>query len=298
MWINTTEIENTFAEAFVMWGARVLVTGKDEKWAEVGAEALTGFATSVIGCGCEAGIERAVKSDETPDGRPGVSCLLFARGREELGDQLVNRIGQAVMTAPTTACFDALEGDQRVPVGDKLRYFGDGFQISKRIGDKRYWRIPVMEGEFVVEDKFSIQKGVGGGNFILLSEDPDTALTAAEKAVEAIGGMKNVIMPFPGGIVRSGSKVGAKYKSLGASTNTPFCPTIKGLVKTQLPDEVNTVYELVIDGLDIESVKGAMRLGIEQASTPGIKKITSGNYGGRLGKYMIALQELFGDADG
>jgi len=293
MHINGVEIEDTFAEAFKMYGSRFIISAVNKKWAREAATRVTGFATSVIGCGCEAGIEDEVPSDETPDGRPGVSVLIFTMGRKGMEEQLVNRVGQTVMTCPTTACFNGLEGEEKVKVGGKLRYFGDGFQISKLLGGRRLWRIPVMDGEFLVDDSFGIQQAVGGGNFLILGKDLEATLEATERAVEGMKGVRGVVMPFPGGIVRSGSKISSKYKFLHASTNTAFCPTIKRQIKSELPKEVNCVLEIVIDGLDEGSVREAMQLGIKTACIPGIVRISAGNYGGTLGQYQIYLHELF-----
>ena len=294
MRINGVEIEDTFAEAFGMYGARVLITAKNEKWALISGTSLTGFATSVIACGCEAGIETIVGADETPDGRPGVNILIFAMSEKSLEEQLMKRIGQCVLTSPTSACFNNLDGQNKIFIGKKLRFFGDGFQISKLLGKRRFWRVPVMEGEFLVEENFEVQKSVGGGNFLILAKDVDRALEASERAMEAIRKVRNVIAPFPGGVVRSGSKVGSKYKFLKASTNLPYCPTVRALTKTELANGVNSVLEIVIDGLDEESVGKAMKVGIDEAcKVDGVVKITAGNYGGKLGKYLFHLHKLF-----
>lgn len=294
MRIRGVEIEDTFAEAFGMVATRVLITAANEKWAKIAANVTTGFATSVIACGAEAGIENLVGPDQTPDGRPGVNILMFAMSEKALEDQLLRRIGQCVMTCPTTACFNNLEDGKELNIGGKLRFFGDGYQISKRIDGRRFWRIPVMEGEFLVEEMFRVKSGIGGGNFFILGENPSCVLEASEKAVEAIRGVRNVVVPFPGGVVRSGSKVGSKYKFLRASTNTPYCPTLRALPGSKIPEGVNSVLEIVINGLDEESVKRATRVGIEAAcSVDGVKLITAGNYGGKLGKYLIYLHKLF-----
>lgn len=294
MRVNGVEIEDTFAEAFGMVGTRVLITAKNEKWALNAANSMTGFATSVIACGCEAGIENIVNADETPDGRPGVNVLVFAMSEKSLEDQLIKRIGQCILTCPTSACFNNLEGEKKLPVGKKLRFFGDGFQSSKLLKGRRFWRMPVMEGEFLIEESFGARNSVGGGNFLILARDVDCVVEASEKAVEAIKKVKNVVAPFPGGVVRSGSKVGSKYKFLKASTNLPYCPTVRALTKSELPEGVNSVLEIVIDGLDEESVRNAMKVGIEEACTvDGVVKISAGNYGGKLGKYLVYLHKLF-----
>lgn len=288
--INGVEIEDTFAEAFKMWGARVVITAKNRKWALEAATQMTGFATSVIGCKCEAGIE--CELDQTLDGRPGVSVLLFAPSKDDLPKRLMERIGQTVMTCPTTACFSGLAAPDMLSIGGQLRYFGDGYQFSKVIGNRRFWRIPVMEGEFLIEEKFGMQRSVGGGNFLILGENPDATLEAAERAVEAIKQVREVVMPFPGGIVRSGSKVRSRYKFLMASTNDAFCPTLGGIVESALPQGVNSVLEIVLDGLNVAAIEEATRVGIRAACIPGIRRISAGNYGGTLGQFKIHLHKV------
>lgn len=291
--INGTEIEDTFAEAFPMTAARVIVTAVNDQWTMTAARTATGYAASVIGCDLEAGIERVLPPDETPDGRPGVSLLFFAFSRDALQKAAVNRVGQCILTCPTTACYNGLPvTEKRIRIGGNLRFFGDGWQISKLLDGKRYWRIPVMDGEFVCEDTFGTVKGVAGGNFLILAESQTTALASAEAATAAISKLRGVILPFPGGIVRSGSKVGSKYKALRASTNDAYCPTLRGAVTSALPEGVNAVYELVIDGVDLDSVAEAMRVGVRAACVSGVKRISAGNYGGKLGPHHFRLHEL------
>jgi formylmethanofuran--tetrahydromethanopterin N-formyltransferase len=291
--VGDTEVVDTFAEAFGMWGTRIVVTAATPGWAETAARSLTGFATSVIGCKCEAGVERRLEPDETPDGRPGVAALLFTPDRDSLPKRLVERIGQTILTCPTTACFNGLDADTQVDVGGQLRFFGDGWQASKVLAGERYWRIPVMEGEFLVQERFGIAKGVGGGNLIILATDVPTALGAAEAAAEAMRAVEGAIMPFPGGIARSGSKVGSRYKALIASTNHVLCPTLRAQVdNTLVPDGINSVFEIVIDGLTPEAVAEAMRVGLAAAVEAGARQITAGNYGGNLGDHHFHLKEL------
>ena len=289
-------IVDTFAEAFGMRAARVVITARSSAWARTAAQSMTGFATSVIGCKVEAGIEADLLPHDTPDGRPGASVLIFGFDTEGLQGRLVDRVGQTVLTCPTTACFDGLpEAAERVVVGGQLRHFGDRFQSSKFLDGHRYWRIPVMEGEFLVEEAFGIQKAIGGGNFLILAEDQDTALAAAEAAVDAMRQVRGVILPFPGGIVRAGSKVGAKrYKKMIASTNDAYCPTLRGRqgVTSELPEGVNSVLEIVVDGLDRSAIERALRAGIEAACRRGVVEISAGNYGGKLGKHHFRLHEI------
>ncbi len=294
MHINGVEIADTFAEAFPMRAARVIVTAATADWAGTAAQAVTGYASSVIGCDAEAGIEKGIR--QTPDGRSGVSLLFFAFSRELLEKAIVNRIANCVLTCATTAVYNGFDGEEgkTIRVGGALRYFGDGWQISKKLADKRYWRIPTMDGEFLCEDVFGTVRGVAGGNFLILGATQATTLRAAELAVKAIREQcQDVILPFPGGIVRSGSKVGSKYPKLKASTNDAYCPTLRGVVASELPEGVNCCYEIVIDGLTLAAVEDATRVGIRAACIEGVSRISAGNYGGKLGPHHIHLHNLF-----
>ncbi len=296
MIINGVTIDATFAEAFPMKATRAIITAHNEKWALIAAQAMTGFATSVIACGCEAGIDRILDASETPDGRPGVAVMIFAMGGKGLAKQLETRAGQCVLTSPTSALFAGIDSDTKIPLGKNLRYFGDGFQIAKVIDGKRYWRIPVMDGEFLAEATTGQVSAIGGGNFLVLAQSQAQALAACEAAIEQMNKVPGVIMPFPGGVVRSGSKVGSKYAALNASTNDAFCPTLKGMTKTELSPEIESVMEIVIDGLTKEDIDKAMRVGIQAVcdlgSANGIKRISAGNYGGKLGPFHFHLQEI------
>ncbi len=305
MIINTIKIDDTFAEAFNMRGTRVIITAQNLKWAYHAANAMTGFATSVIGCGVEAGIERELSADETPDGRPGISILMFAMGSKVLMQQLETRMGQCILTCPTAAAFAGIESDDQISLGKHLRYFGDGYQTSKLIQDsngksKRYWRIPVMDGEFLVQETTGMVRAIGGGNFLILATSQPAALHAAECAIEAMKQVPNVIMPFPGGVVRSGSKVGSKYPKMFASTNDAFCPTLKGLVNSELSEDIESVMEIVIDGLTFDDIATSMRVGIQAicnlGEASGVKRISAGNYGGKLGPHHFKLHEIMGVA--
>jgi formylmethanofuran--tetrahydromethanopterin N-formyltransferase len=293
--INGIQIDDTFAEAFNMRATRVIITALNLKWAYHAANAMTGFATSVIGCGVEAGIERELSADETPDGRAGISVLLFAMGSKVLMQQLETRMGQCILTCPTAAAFSGIESEDNINLGAHLRYFGDGFQTSKLISGKRYWRIPVMDGEFLVQESTGMVRAIGGGNFLILATSQTAALNAAEVAIEAMKKLPNIIMPFPGGVVRSGSKVGSKYPKMFASTNDAFCPTLKGLTKTELDDDIESVLEIVIDGLSFDDIAKAMKVGIEAIcalKSSGVKRISAGNYGGKLGPHHFKLHDI------
>jgi formylmethanofuran--tetrahydromethanopterin N-formyltransferase len=294
MILDGVHIEDTFAEAFGMRATRLLVTADNARWARIAGETATGFATSVIGCGAEAAIERELGPDETPDGRPGVALLIFAMNRDGLAKVVRDRVGQCVLTCPGTACYGGLEGEP-LPLGRVLRYFGDGEESAKRIDGRRYWRIPVMDGEFLCEDTVGQQKAVGGGNLLILGRARAPVLAAAERAVAAMRGVPGVIMPFPGGVARSGSKIGSRYKGLSASSNLAYCPTVKGTVETALSPEINAVLEIVIDGLTDVAVGQAMAAGIRAAcagSAGEILRISAGNYGGKLGAFHFHLRKL------
>jgi formylmethanofuran--tetrahydromethanopterin N-formyltransferase len=291
---NGVEIEDTFAEAFPMTAARLIVTAETVEWALTAGREATGYAASVIGCEVEAGIERVLPLEETPDGLPGVSLLFFAFSRDALQKAVANRVAQCVLTCATTSCYNGLPivKDKTIRIGGNLRFFGDSFQFSKKLEGRRYWRLPVMDGEFTCEDVFGTVKGVAGGNFLILGETRSAALAAAESAVAAMQRVPGVILPFPGGIVRSGSKIGSRYKKLRASTNEAYCPTLRGLVQSALPESVGAVYEIVFDGLDLASVEQATRVGVEAACLPGVVRISAGNYGGNLGPFHLRLHQL------
>ena len=294
--VKGVRIDDTFAEAFAMRATALTITADSARWARQAAVITIGFGTSVIGCGCEAGIDRELMPEETPDGRFGVRVLLFAVSRTELQKQLQNRVGQCVLTSPGSACYAGLQGEETLELGNAVRFFGDGWQISKRFGGKRYWRVPVMDGEFVCEATTGLaRQAVGGGNLLVMGASAGGTLAAAEAAVKAIDAVPDVIMPFPGGIARSGSKVGSKYKAR-ASTNEAYCPTLRGAVNSALDEDVASVLEIVIDGLTREAVAAAMRAGIAAVVKLGPKRgavrLGAGNYGGKLGPYHFHLKDL------
>jgi len=292
----SVEIDDTFAEMFPMWAGRILITADSEKWALTAATVATGLATSVIMSPAEAGIEAMLPADKTPDNRVGAVIQVYNRNRFELKNQMILRIGQCIMTCPTASAFDGMPNAKRkLKVGRSLRLFGDGFQRKGLVGSRKVWKIPVMEGDFVVEDSFGTAEAIAGGNFLILAKDRISGLKAAEEATKAIKTeTSEVILPFPGGICRSGSKAGSLKYKLKASTNHHYCPRLRAIVAdSQLPEDVNCVYEIVIDGLTVEAVKRAMSVGIKAATdVPGIVRISAGNYGGRIGPYKAFLKEI------
>jgi formylmethanofuran--tetrahydromethanopterin N-formyltransferase len=293
---NICTIMDTFAEMFPMWAGRVLITADSEGWALTAASVATGLATSVIMSPAEAGLEGIVRADQTPDNRVGVLIQIYHHSRFDLKRQMVLRIGQCVMTCPTASAFDAMPNAKRkLKVGRSIRLFGDGFQRKGLVGTRKVWKIPVMEGDFIVEDAFGVAEAIAGGNFLVLAKDKPSGLKAAEAAAGAIKARASeVISPFPGGICRSGSKTGSLKYKLKASTNHPFCPGLRTLVPdSQVPENVNCVYEIVVNGLTVEAVKRAMGEGIRAAAgTEGVVKISAGNFGGKLGPYKAFLKEV------
>lgn len=295
--VNGVVIDATFAEAFGMSATGVIITADTARWARQAAVTMSGFGTSVIGCGAECGIDREVRPEETPDGRPGVRVLLFGFSPDALLPQLKTRVGQCVLTSPGSACFNGVESERRLKLSTGVRYFGDGFQTAKKLGARRFWRIPVMDGEFMCEDTTGVvTDAVGGGNLLILGRNRAGLLEVTEAAVEAIAQIPDVITPFPGGIVRSGSKVGAKYKGMVASTNEAFCPTLRGAVRSELDPDTVAVLEIVIDGLTSAAVSKAMRTGlkavIDKGAAKGVSRVSAGNYGGKLGQHHYHLREL------
>lgn len=292
---NGIIIDDTFAEAFGMSGTGIIITADTAKWARQSAVTMTGFGTSVIGCGAECGIDYEVAADKTPDGRPGVRVLIFGFAPNMVEDQLKNRVGQCVLTSPGSACFNGLESSTRISLSGGPRFFGDGWQTARKLGGVRYWRVPVMDGEFVIEDKAGVTtEAVGGGNFLVIGKDRAGVLQTCERAVEAIADVADVITPFPGGVVRSGSKVGSKYGA-PASTNQAFCPVLRGAVDSELGPDDKCVLEIVIDGLTSQAVGEAMRAGLKAALEAGpqhgVTRISAGNYGGNLGQHHYHLKD-------
>jgi formylmethanofuran--tetrahydromethanopterin N-formyltransferase len=291
--LGSTLIDDTFAEAFGMKYVQLIVTAHNPHWLDAALREFCGYSSSVIACDLEIGVERHLAPDETPDGRYGARVMCFGFSVDALAKAIPNRAGQCLMTCPSTAVFDAMpQAETSIPLGKHIRFFGDGFQKSKRIDQRRFWRIPVMDGEFVIDDRLGTASGVAGGNFILQAIDLPTALDAAQRAVDAITEVDGVIAPFPGGVARSGSKVGSRYKGLKASTSDPFCPTLRGRVESKLHADANAALEIVLDGRDEASVAQAMQAGITAATGEGVVAISAGNYGGKLGKYHFHLHKL------
>jgi formylmethanofuran--tetrahydromethanopterin N-formyltransferase len=293
MQIGSTQIIDTYAEAFGVRYTRLILTAANDFWLEAALRSITGYGTSVIGCDAEAGVERHLSAEESPDGRPAAAVMLFGFTAETVTQAAQHRVGQCILTCPSTACFNGLpEAAESYSLGKYLRYFGDGFERKGEESGRELWHVPVMDGEFVIEATGGIAKGVAGGNIILQAISQAAGLAAAQRAAGALAEMPGIITPFPGGVCRSGSKVGSKYKALVASTADAYCPTLRDRVKTELVDGAGCAYEIVIDGVDQAAVAGATRVAIEACAGEGVFAIGAGNYGGRLGKYPIRLHDV------
>ena len=298
MLLGFTQIVDTFAEAFRLRYARLLVTAHDAHWLDAAVRAACGYGTSVIGCDAEAGVETLLPPEATPDGRPGAAIMLFGFSSEAVGRAAANRTAQCLLTCPTTAVFDGLpDAEERIPLGSHVRFFGDGYEKTKVVAGRRHWRVPVMDGEFLVEETAGVSKGVGGGNFLVQGESLEVTLAAVRRGVAAVAAMPGTITPFPGGAVRSGSKVGSRYPELKASTNDAFCPALAGRLPTELHPDTAACIEVVIDGDSEQAVAAAMAAGIRAAAGPGIPAISAGHYGGKLGKFHFRLHAVLVDSD-
>jgi len=295
MEINGTEILDTYAEAFPIWLSRVIITASTRKWAYKAAVEATGFATSKIGCPCEAGIERDLTKKETPDGRAGVSILICA-DKKIMKSNVGSRISQCILPTPTASAYDGFpEAGSRFYI--RMHYFGDTYEERCTVGGRKCWKIPVMEGNYIGEERFGTVKGIAGGNFLVMGKNQKTALSGIEAAADVIAGLNGVITSFAGGIVASGSKPGSKnYRfPMPASTNHAWCPTLKGKISdSNVPDGVGSVYEIVLNGIDETHVRTAMKAGIRAAAETGrVMYIGASNFEGKLGQHRFYLHDMF-----
>ena len=296
-------VEDTYAEGFRSIYAEILITARDRTWLDHACNAATGHASSSIFCDCEAGIDRYVgpggdESFATPDGRPGAIVQFhvprFKKDREKLLEKvLLHRLSQNVLTCPTTACFNLIDSDPYFKLGRKIAFFGDGHQFRADRFGRKVWVIPTMGGEFTIDRRFGYRDGVMGGNLWFFADSIDASLDAAERGVKALQKVRGTIAPFPGGIAASGSKAGSAYKFLFASTNHPFCPTLRESLgdQSQVPAGIKSIMEIIINGSDLKTVsEGTQAVIAATVDTPGLLKISAGNYGGRLGKSFIYLR--------
>ncbi len=298
-------VDDTYAEGFRSIYGEVLITARDERWLMHCVNAVTGHASSTILCDCEAGVAQWISAEAaaagaTPDGRIGAIVQFHVprflkNRREHLEKVMLARLSQNVLTCPTARCFNQIDSEDYFKLGRKIALFGDRHQFRDVRHGERGWVVPTLGGEFFLSRRFGFRDGVMGGNLWFFGPDEDTALDAAERAAFAAEGTPDVITTFPGGVAASGSKAGSSYDFLIAATYAEFCPTLREKLgeKSKLPEGVNSVMEIIMNGRDLDALKEATRRAIHAAAeTPGLIKISAGNYGGRLGKSLIHLHEL------
>lgn len=296
------QIEDTYAEAFRSIYAEILITATNRKWLDHAVNAATGHASSTIMCDCEAGLDRYVgpgtnEPDATPDGRIGAIVQFhvprFRKDRREaLEKAAMNRIAMNVLTCPTTRCFNRIDSEDYYRLGRKIAYFGDGHERLVDAHGRKMWWIPTMGGDFLIDRRFGFRDGIMGGNLWFLGRTVDAALEAAERAAIATLDAPGTITTFPGGVAASASKAGSNYKFLFASTYAEWCPKLKTKLGAQslVPEGVESIMEIIINGQDLATVTQATDLAIAAArKTNGLLKISAGNYNGRLGKSFIYL---------
>ena len=301
--LNHALVEDTYAEAFRSIYAEVLITARDRTWLDHALHAVTGHASSSIFCECEAGVDRYVgpggdESFLTPDGRPGAIVQFhvprFKKEREKLLEKvLLHRLSQNVLTSPTASCFNLLDTDPYFKLGRKIAFFGDGYQVRDERFGRKVWVLPIMGGEFLIDRRFGFADGIMGGHLWFFSTSIDASLDAAERGVKALDHVAGTIAPFPGGVAASGSKAGSAYSFMFASTNHPFCPTLREKLgdQSQVPAGVQSIMEIIINGRDLPTVAaGTQAIIAATVETPGLVKISAGNYGGRLGKSFVYLR--------
>ncbi|MEM2028741.1 MAG: formylmethanofuran--tetrahydromethanopterin N-formyltransferase [Candidatus Bathyarchaeia archaeon] len=295
-------IEDTYAEAFEGLYFRILVTASDKRILIKAAEDATATPSTVIGR-IEGGIERWVPKNETPDGRLGV-ILQFWSGIDERKPveeavrrfyrELSYRIRQDILVKPFTSVFDACPNPiGKVDTLELIGHCGDGYEWIERRYGREMIIVPIMVPDFKIERFLGYGRGVMGGNFWYMCRTKRAVLEAGRKALRAISQIESVVTPF--NICAAGSKPETKFPQIGPTTNHPYCPSLKSRLRSEskVPEGVRYIPEIVINGLTLDSVQEAMRAGIRAAmSVKGVVRISAGNYGGKLGKYIISLREI------
>jgi formylmethanofuran--tetrahydromethanopterin N-formyltransferase len=295
-------IEDTYAEAFEGIFCRVMVTADDVETVRAAAQDATATPSVVIGR-TEGGIERFLTKKETPDQREG-AILQFWTGTtpnkpfnetlEKFQKELSYRIRQDILVKPFTALFDDLpDAEGKMDMMERVGHCGDGYEwVEKRFG-RKVIIVPLMVPDFVIERHLGYAHGVTGGNFWVLCQTKDALRKAGEKALQAIHRVPGVVTPFD--VCSAGSKPETHYPLIGPTTNHQYCPSLKQKLgaESKVPEGVNYIPEIVINGTSLDAVKQAMKLGIEAArQVEGVVGISAGNYEGKLGKFKINLREL------
>lgn len=292
------EVDDTYAEAFSGFYSEFLVTAKDRKWLMAAVNAAVGCATSGIGCGCEAAVDEIIPPSKTPDGRIGAAVMFWVSRFspdpvKQLEGELLSRIGQCILTAPSTAVWNMTDSGKKLPVGKKIGYFADGYQREEARFGRSVVVVPRMMGDFLIEKELGYSEGVMGGNLWFFAKSESSALRAAEKAVKVISATSGVVATFPGGVCAAGSKIGSKYSFLSASTHERLCPTlVPHITDSQVPSGVASISEVVFNGISLELLQDVSLKAVHAAKdTPGLLRVSAGSYGGKLGEYRIYLKK-------
>ena len=297
------EIEDTYAEAFDGIISRVIVTADHQEVLEKAAEDATATPSIVIGR-IEGGIEKYLDKHETPDGRNGALLQFWGgidKGKsleeavKKFEAELSFRIRQDILVKPFTALFDALpKADGKMGMMERVGHCGDGFEWKEQRYGRNMIAIPLMVSNFLIERELGYARGVMGANFWFMCETKRAVMEGGRKALDAIHQVMGVINPFD--VCSAGSKPETKFPLIGPTTNHPYCSTLKERLgeKSKVPEGVNYIPEIVINGTSLEAVKEAMKAGIRSiADVNGVVRVSAGNYGGKLGRHRIYLQELF-----
>ncbi|MHA1273339.1 MAG: formylmethanofuran--tetrahydromethanopterin N-formyltransferase [Promethearchaeota archaeon] len=294
-------IEDTYCEAFEGLCIQLQVTAQDAEFLNRAVNSFTALPSTVFG-DAEGGIVKWLTEDETIDGRLGAIVQLWVTGtgkkaKAKFYEQLGRRIRQGILVVPTTAVFDYFPKDceTKFDVMNNVGHCGDGYEwIVEKFG-RNLINVPIMMGyDFLIEREISYDKGVMGGNLWLFCDTVDSGIKVGREAVKIIAEVDNVCTTFD--VCSAGSKPETNFPEIGPSTNHPYCPTLKDKLPPEefkVPEGVNSIPEIVFNGLTLDAVKEAMYKVIDGIiEMDGLIKISAGNYGGKLGKFKIYLREL------
>ena len=298
--MRLTEVEDTFAEAFDGLFCRIVITARDEVRLKRAAYGSTALPMVVVGRG-EGGIEEWLGPAETPDGRLGAIVQFWTGISESQPFEVMlkkfvkeasYRIRQEILVEPTTCVFNALDSASHFDVMDSVGHCGDGYEWEEEYAGRQVINVPIMMPSFRIERYLGYDVGVSGGNLWFMCQDEDSALKAGDKALESVHSIRGVITPFD--ICAAGSKPETKYPEIGPTTNHLYVPSLKEkITESKVPEGVRSIPEIVINGVSLDVVRQAMKVSIDAVrDMKGVVKISSGNYGGKLGKYRIYLHEL------
>ena len=294
-------VEDTYCEAFEGLVVQLQVTAQDREFLNRATNAFTALPSTVFG-DAEGGIVRWFTEKETIDGRPGAIVQLWVTGtgkksHAKFYDQLGRRIRQGILVVPTTAVFDYFpkDVDTKFNIMSNVGHCGDGYEWIVEEYNRKLINVPIMMGyDFLIEEELSYAKGVMGGNLWLFCDSIDSGIKVGREAVKIITEIDDVCTTFD--ICSAGSKPETNFPEIGPSTNHPYCPTLRNKLRSEefkVPEGVESIPEIVFNALNIDIVGQTMLKVIQGIiDMDGLIKISSGNYGGKLGKYKIHLREL------